>query len=141
MPDSVLIQQARTRLRRIEGQVRGLQRMLDELDGGPDAAQEVGARARKLLEDGCSKTEVASRLGISRQRVGDLANGRAVPAGEACDNLLTQVLAVRAAVEQVGLLIMEIHLDCCVLDGVDMDETRRRDLRNALKHWSQLSPT
>jgi len=75
-----LSQQAKTRLRRIEGQVRGIQGMLDRLGGCDDAGE-----------------------------------------GEPCDSLLTQVLAVRAAVEQVGLIIMELHLQQCVLDGVDMD--------------------
>jgi DNA-binding FrmR family transcriptional regulator len=141
MPDRTLTQQARTRLRRIEGQVRGLQRMLDALEAGPDAADALSAQARELLSGGSSQAQVASKLGVSRQRVAEIAKGGRTPAGEACDNLLNQVLAVRAAVEQVGLLIMEIHLDCCVLDGVEMDDARRRELRSSLRHWSQLSPT
>lgn len=59
---------------------------------------------------------------------------------EPCDGLLTQVLAVRAAVEQVGVVIMELHLQRCVLDGVPLDEERQRDLREALKLWSRLGP-
>lgn len=90
-----LNQQARTRLRRIEGQVRGLQGMLDRMDG-------------------CSEDT------------------------QPCDSLLTQVLAVHAAVEQVGLLIMEIHLKECVLAGVEVDEAKLRDLRDSLKLWSRL---
>ena len=98
MSDQDLSQQARTRLRRIEGQVRGIQGMLDKLQGCGDA-------------DGT---------------------------GEPCDSLLTQVLAVRAAVEQVGLIILELHLQRCVLDGVDVDEATARDLRDSIKMWSRL---
>ncbi len=58
--------------------------------------------------------------------------------GTPCDSLLTQVLAVRAAVEQVGLIIMEIHLQQCVLEGVPMDEAKQKDLRESLKLWSRL---
>ncbi|OGO49433.1 MAG: hypothetical protein A2148_08115 [Chloroflexi bacterium RBG_16_68_14] len=97
-----LTRQARTRLRRIEGQVRGLQAMLDRL-AGERASQEAGC--------------------------------------EPCDNLLTQILAVRAAVEQVGLLILEIHLQRCVLDGLPVDEEKLRELRHSLRHWSRLSST
>lgn len=91
-PERDLAQDAMTRLRRIEGQVRGIQRMLERL-----------------------------------------------PEGEPCDSLLTQILAVHAAVEQVGLLIMELHLQRCVLDGLPIDEGRLRDLRESLKLWSRLS--
>ena len=94
-----LTRQARTRLRRIEGQVRGLQGMLDRLEGCGDAS--VG--------------------------------------GEPCDGLLTQILAVRAAVEQVGLVIMDLHLQRCVLDGVPVGEEKMRALRESLKLWSRLS--
>ena len=98
MTDPDLSQQAKTRLRRIEGQVRGIQGMLDKMSGCSDDAGE----------------------------------------GEPCDSLLTQVLAVRAAVEQVGLIIMELHLHQCVLDGVDMDEGKKADLHDSLKLWSRL---
>ena len=98
MTEPDLNQQAKTRLRRIEGQVRGIQGMLDKMEGCSDDSGP----------------------------------------GKPCDSLLTQVLAVRAAVEQVGLIIMEIHLQQCILDGVNMDEGKRRDLRESLKLWSRL---
>jgi DNA-binding FrmR family transcriptional regulator len=91
-----LSQQARTRLRRIEGQVRGLQGMLDKLQGCGDGP------------------------------------------GEPCDSLLNQVLAVRAAVEQVGLIMLELHLQRCVLNGVDVDDETVTSLRDSIKRWSRL---
>ena len=63
-----------TRLRRIEGQVQGVQRMLD--------------------------------------------------ADRSCDEVLTQLLAVRAGLEQVSVLVGEKHLRECVLDGLDPDDPR-----------------
>ena len=63
------------RLKRIEGQVRGLQGMLERLEAEP----------------GCD---------------------------DLCEGVLTQILAVRAAVEQVGVLIMELHMRRCVLGDV-----------------------
>jgi DNA-binding FrmR family transcriptional regulator len=92
--DPNLSQQAKTRLRRIEGQVRGLQGMLERLEAEP----------------GCD---------------------------DLCEGLLTQILAVRAAVEQVGVLIMELHMRRCVLADVAVDEERMRDLRESLKLWTR----
>jgi DNA-binding FrmR family transcriptional regulator len=92
--DQSLSQQAKTRLRRIEGQVRGLQGMLEKLEAGP----------------GCD---------------------------DLCEGLLTQLLAVRAAVEQVGVLIMELHMRRCVLSDLDVDEQRMKDLRESLKLWTR----
>jgi len=45
----------------------------------------------------------------------------------------------RAAVEQVGLLIMELHLQRCVLEGLPVEEARLDALRDSLKLWSRLS--
>jgi DNA-binding FrmR family transcriptional regulator len=95
MPERNLTDQAKTRLRRIEGQVRGIHGMLERTTAGSD--------------------------------------------GEPCDSLLTQILAVRAAVEQVGLLIMELHLQRCVLGDLPMDDQRLRDLHDSLKLWARLT--
>ena len=133
--DRDLAQQAKTRLRRIEGQVRGIQGMLDRLDKEQDT---LGLRVRDLLASGKRQTEVARELGLTRRRVAGLAQGRCGPEGEPCDSLLTQVLAVHAAVEQVGLLIMELHLQRCVLEGVPITEGRLQELRESLRLWSRL---
>ena len=140
MADQALTQQARTRLRRIEGQVRGIQRMLDRMDEEPSAEAELQERVQALLADGKSQAQISRTLAIGRRRVSDIVDGRDSPAGEPCDSLLTQVLAVRAAVEQVGLIIMELHLQCCILDGVEIEEGKLRELRASLRHWSNLSP-
>lgn len=97
-PERNLNEQAKLRLRKIEGQVRGIQGMLDRM-------QEPGC------DDDCND--------------------------DVCDGLLTQVLAVRAAVEQVGVLIMELHMRRCVLAGMPVDEERLRDLRESLKLWTR----
>jgi len=73
-----------TRLRRIEGQVRGLQRM----------------------------------LGTGRE----------------CEDVLTQIMAVRSGIDQVGLLLMDHHIDTCLLDNVDA-EAGLRNLQRALRMW------
>jgi len=135
-----LAQQAKTRLRRIEGQVRGIQGMLDRVSEDPDARRALVRDVQEALAEGKRPAEVAKALSISRQRVADVAAGRETVCGEEpCDSLLTQVLAVHAAVEQVGLLIMELHLRRCLLSDAGLDEERMRELRESLKLWSRLS--
>ena len=75
-----------TRLRRIEGQVQGVQRMLD---GGRD-----------------------------------------------CEEVLTQIMAVRSSLDQVGLLLMEHHIERCLLEGVP--EGSAREISDALKSWARF---
>ena len=77
-----------TRLRRIEGQARGIQKMLEE--------------------------------------------------GRECEDMLTQTMAIRSAVDQVGARLMEFHLDRCLLEGFDCEPERMERLRQALKLWTNF---
>lgn len=81
----------RTRLRRIEGQVQGVQRMLEEDRG--------------------------------------------------CEDVLTQLLAIRSAVGQVCLLMTEQHLRDCVFAGeLAPDDTRMQEVVDALKLLVRSGP-
>ncbi|MGQ9584841.1 MAG: metal-sensitive transcriptional regulator [Anaerolineae bacterium] len=74
------------RLRRLEGQIRGVQRMVAE--------------------------------------------------GRPCDDIVTQLLAVRAAVDQVGLLLLSQQVERCLQgapEGRGVEELRR-----ALRHFTRL---
>ncbi len=75
------------RLARIEGQVRGLRKMLEE------------------------------------QRC--------------CEDVLTQLLAARSGLEQASLLILDRHLEDCVLDTSNVDPATLDQLRATLKLWSR----
>ncbi len=77
-----------TRLRRIEGQVQGLQRMVDS--------------------------------------------------GRECEEMLTQIMAVRSGIDQVGILLMEHHIERCILDALPSDSPLFRDLNLALKSWARF---
>jgi len=77
-----------TRLRRIEGQVQGLQRMLES--------------------------------------------------GRECEEVLTQVMAVRSSIDQVGLLVMERHIEHCLMEGLPPDSPLTRELGDALKSWARF---
>src|SRR5688572_6151543 len=77
-----------TRLRRIEGQVQGIQRMLDS--------------------------------------------------GRECEEVLTQIMAVRSSLDQVGLLLMESHIERCILQSLPSDSPVTKELNDALKSWARF---
>jgi CsoR family transcriptional regulator, copper-sensing transcriptional repressor len=77
-----------TRLRRIEGQVHGIQRMLE--------------------------------------------------GGRECEEMLTQIMAVRSSLDQVGLLLMETHIERCIMQGLPEDSPLVRELADALKSWARF---
>ena len=75
------------RLARIEGQVRGLRKMLEE------------------------------------QRC--------------CEDVLTQLLAVRSGLESASLLILDRHLQDCVLAEAKVDAATVERLRETIRLWSR----
>ncbi|MBI2761303.1 MAG: metal-sensitive transcriptional regulator [Chloroflexi bacterium] len=77
-----------TRLRRIEGQVRGLQRMVTE--------------------------------------------------GKECEDMLTQLMAVRSGLEQVSLLLLDVHIEQCVLADTNVDGEAMRNLQQTLRIWARF---
>jgi len=79
------------RLRRIEGQIRGLHRMVAE--------------------------------------------------GRVCEDVLTQLMAARSSLDQVGLLLMDHHIEHCLVAGLPSEEGLR-NLQQALRMWSRFgAPT
>jgi DNA-binding FrmR family transcriptional regulator len=77
-----------TRLRRVEGQIRGIQRMLEE--------------------------------------------------GRDCEDVFTQLAAARSALDRVGLLLMDWHIERCLLGDLPAEEPRVQALREALKMWTRF---
>ena len=77
------------RLARVEGQVRGLRKMLEE--------------------------------------------------DRACEDVLNQLLAARSGLEQAGLMVLDRHLQACILEGVEMSPQALAQLRHALRMWSRHS--
>ena len=79
-----------TRLRRIEGQLRGIQRMLEE--------------------------------------------------GRVCEEVVTQLVAARNAIDQVGVRVLEMHIEQCVFGGRTVDPAQTQALREALTSWTRFGP-
>lgn len=54
-----------------------------------------------------------------------------------CEDVLTQLLAARSGLEQASLLILDRHLEDCVLDSSNVDPATLTQLRETLKLWSR----
>jgi CsoR family transcriptional regulator, copper-sensing transcriptional repressor len=54
-----------------------------------------------------------------------------------CDEMLTQIAAVRSALDQVGKVILEHHIEHCVLKAVEQGSADEviRDLKDALDRF------
>jgi DNA-binding FrmR family transcriptional regulator len=82
-----------------------------------------------------SREDIARRLA----RVAGHANSlkRLWEEGRECDDMLTQVSAVRAALDQVGKAILEHHIEHCVERAVKHGEAEEaiRDLKAALDRF------
>jgi len=59
-----------------------------------------------------------------------------VAEGRPCDEVVTQLLAVRAAVEQVGLLLLTQQVEDCLGSGADAEGVEK--LKRALRHLTRL---
>lgn len=57
-----------------------------------------------------------------------------------CDQILIQIGAAKAALHKVGQVVLEGHLQHCVVNGVrDGDaEKTLKDLANAIEHFSRM---
>jgi DNA-binding FrmR family transcriptional regulator len=55
-----------------------------------------------------------------------------------CEDMLTQTMALRSALDQVGARLMQYHLERCLLQGFDCDEDRLERLRESLKLWTRF---
>jgi CsoR family transcriptional regulator, copper-sensing transcriptional repressor len=59
---------------------------------------------------------------------------RMVEADTACPDVLIQIAAIRSALNSVGRLILEDHLESCMVEAVEQDDYQSalRDLKNSL---------
>ena len=58
-----------------------------------------------------------------------------------CEDILMQINAAKSALQKVGQIILEGHLNHCVREGIehgDVDKTIK-DFAKAIEHFSRLS--
>src|SRR3972149_1947865 len=59
---------------------------------------------------------------------------RMVAEDRVCEDVLTQLMAARSGLDQVGLLIMDRHVESCLMGALPEDEGLR-NLQAALRMW------
>ncbi len=91
MPEETSPEKLQARLSRIEGQIRGIARMLDS--------------------------------------------------DRACEDIVTQLMAVRSGIDNVGGLILDTHLGNCVAMSGDDPEQQIATLRDAMRLWWRFAPS
>ena len=61
--------------------------------------------------------------------------------GRDCSEVLIQIAAVRSAINNIGKIILEDHINHCVVDAVETGDTQvLKDLEEAIIKWSLLTP-
>jgi DNA-binding FrmR family transcriptional regulator len=55
-----------------------------------------------------------------------------------CEEMLTQTMAIRSALDQVGARLMEHHIDRCLLEGFDCQPAQMQRLRESMRLWTRF---
>ena len=87
------------------------------------------------LIEHAGRANVAKRLGRMAGHATSLK--RMWDEGVECKEMLTQIAAVRAALDQVGKVVLEHHIDHCVAEAIESGrpEEAVRDLKGALDRF------
>lgn len=62
---------------------------------------------------------------------------RMLESDRACEDVLTQLLAARSGLERAGMIILEQHVDDCILKDSDISIPARDELLQTLRLWSK----
>lgn len=82
-----------------------------------------------------TKVDTAALLARLRRIEGQIRGiTRMVSEDRMCEDVLTQLMAARSGLDQVGLLLMDHHIDHCLLSGLP-DHEGLRNLQSALRLW------
>lgn len=65
----------------------------------------------------CHDEEILTRLGKARGQLTGITS--MCQAGRSCVDILDQLAAVRAAVDAVGLIVLQDHVDACLRAAID----------------------
>src|SRR3970040_150562 len=88
------------------------------------------------------KTDTEALLARLRRIEGQIRGiHRMVAEDRVCEDVLTQLMAARSGLAQAGLMIMDRHVESCLVGALPEDEGLR-NLQAALKMWLRFgTPT
>ncbi len=88
-----------------------------------------------------TKTDTEALLARLRRIEGQIRGiHRMVSEDRMCEDVLTQLMAARSGLDQVGLLIMDQHVENCLMAGLPESEGLR-NLQSALRMWLRFGAT
>lgn len=88
-----------------------------------------------MAQETNSKTDTEALLARLRRIEGQIRGiHRMVSEDRMCEDVLTQLMAARSGLDQVGLLIMDQHLENCLMADLPANEGLR-NLQSALRMW------
>ena len=84
--------------------------------------------------------ESTERIGARLRRVEGQIRGiaRMLEEGRACEDVVTQLMAVRSGIDTAGALILDTHLERCLAQ--DDSPERIAALRDSMKLWWRFAP-
>ncbi len=66
---------------------------------------------------------------------------RMLESERACEDIVTQLMAVRSGIDNVGSLILDTHLANCVSSGAGSTEDQIEALRESMRLWWRFAPS
>lgn len=58
--------------------------------------------------------------------------------GRECNDVLTQLMAIRSGVEEVSVQIIDLHIERCLFEGIEIDPTKRAELNRSIRLISRF---
>lgn len=80
--------------------------------------------------------QLQARLGRIEGQIRGIA--RMLESGRACEDVVTQLMAIRSGIDAVGGLVLDLHLAQCI-EG-DSTQEQLESLRDSLKLWWRFAP-
>ena len=86
--------------------------------------------------DGAQTEAMLTRLRLIEGQVRGLQ--RMVAERRECEAMLTQLMAVRSGLEQVSLLLLDSHVQDCLLGEAGVSDETLRALQQTLRIWARF---
>lgn len=83
-----------------------------------------------------STEQLQARLGRIEGQIRGIA--KMLESGRACEDVVTQLMAIRSGIDTVGGLVLDLHLGQCI-EGND-SQSQLESLRDSLKLWWRFAP-
>ncbi len=88
------------------------------------------------MTDPASPEQVSARLRRIEGQIRGIA--RMLESDRACEDVVTQLMAVRSGIDTVGALVLDTHLERCFGDPEGPEQISR--LRDSMKLWWRFAP-